>query len=266
MRYLVGFICVLALGVMGCGETEGTGGGGSAGDGGSGGSGGIATCVGSVCPCTEAGIRAAIAEGGGPFTFSCDGPATVVTKAEIVIDKPVSLDGGGLLTLDGNESHRLFWVTDGTSVVLNRFVVRRGVAKQGGGIHNEGRLRLQDSVLSDNAGDDGGGIWSDGELTIVGSEVSGNIAQVVYGEARGGGIWSDGELTIVGSEVSGNRAGVIDGEGARAVAFTHAQFRYSTAPCRGTPLSTGREAGLTQVRSSWRTAPCRVTGGTGPPP
>jgi hypothetical protein len=26
MRYLFGFICVLALGVMGCGETAGTGG------------------------------------------------------------------------------------------------------------------------------------------------------------------------------------------------------------------------------------------------
>jgi hypothetical protein len=44
MRYLVGFICVLALGVVGCGDSEGTGGsggvGGSAGDGGQGGVGG----------------------------------------------------------------------------------------------------------------------------------------------------------------------------------------------------------------------------------
>jgi hypothetical protein len=41
MRYLVGFMCVLALGVMGCSETAGTGGsGGSAGDGGMGGDGG----------------------------------------------------------------------------------------------------------------------------------------------------------------------------------------------------------------------------------
>ena len=39
MRILFGFICVLALGVMGCGETTGTGGsGGTAGSGGSGGS------------------------------------------------------------------------------------------------------------------------------------------------------------------------------------------------------------------------------------
>jgi len=43
MRYLLGFICVLALGVMGCGETAGTGGGGGdGGDGGSAGDGGTA--------------------------------------------------------------------------------------------------------------------------------------------------------------------------------------------------------------------------------
>jgi hypothetical protein len=50
MRYLFGFMCVLALGVMGCGETTGTGGsggeggvGGVGGDGGSGGAGEIGT-------------------------------------------------------------------------------------------------------------------------------------------------------------------------------------------------------------------------------
>ncbi len=44
MQYFWGFICVVALGVMGCSETAGTGGsGGSAGDGGSAGSGATAT-------------------------------------------------------------------------------------------------------------------------------------------------------------------------------------------------------------------------------
>ncbi|MBW2214789.1 MAG: hypothetical protein JRF48_10240, partial [Deltaproteobacteria bacterium] len=95
MRYLVGFVCALALGVMpmvGCSESSGDGGsGGSAGSGGTGGNG--VACVDNVCPCTEAGIRAAIAEGGGPFTFECDGPTTVVTEAEIAIDNDVILDG-----------------------------------------------------------------------------------------------------------------------------------------------------------------------------
>ena len=76
MRYLFGIMCLLALGIMGCSDPEGAGGsGGSAGDGGSGGSG--VACVDNVCPCNEAGIRGAIAKGGGPFTFDCNGPTTV---------------------------------------------------------------------------------------------------------------------------------------------------------------------------------------------
>jgi hypothetical protein len=90
MRYLFGFVCLWALGVMplvGCSDNEGTGG-----SGGSGGTGGTEpACQATVCACTEAGIRAAIAEGGGPFTFDCEGPTTVVTEAEIVIDNDVIL-------------------------------------------------------------------------------------------------------------------------------------------------------------------------------
>jgi len=49
MRYLFGFLCVSALGLMplvGCSETNGTGGGGG---GGTGGTGGSDTCVGGLC-------------------------------------------------------------------------------------------------------------------------------------------------------------------------------------------------------------------------
>ena len=41
-----------------------------------------ALCEATVCLCTEAGIRAAIEAGGGPYTIDCDGPTTVVTEAE----------------------------------------------------------------------------------------------------------------------------------------------------------------------------------------
>jgi len=60
-----------------------------------------------VFPCTEEGIRDAIAVGGGPHPFDCDGPTTVVTEAEIVIDSDVILDGEGNLTVDGNDDHRV---------------------------------------------------------------------------------------------------------------------------------------------------------------
>jgi hypothetical protein len=262
MRHLFGLICVLALGVMGCGETTGTGG--------SGGFGGADFCEGVTCeddenqcigdgvcdpadgmcdyppvadgmpcaggacqagqcalsgtvlPCTEQGIRNAIMAGGGPFTFDCDGPTTIVTEAEIVIGNDVLLDGGGELTLDGDGDHRVFSVPDAVTVELHGFTVIHGLAlgEDGGGIANNGILTINDSVVSDNDtrviyddpgtggaggisthGGSGGGIQNRGEMTIVDSTVSGN-----YAELGPGGIQNGGEMTIVDSTVSGNNA------------------------------------------------------------
>ena len=111
-RRCTGRRCVDPEGVGGSGGSAGAGGtvstrrsGGSGGSGGEAGTGGIAgsagsggariACDGTIRPCTESGIRGAIAEGGGPFTFACDGPTTVATEAEIVIDNDVILDGCG---------------------------------------------------------------------------------------------------------------------------------------------------------------------------
>jgi hypothetical protein len=127
MRYLFGFLCVCALGLVplaGCSETAGNGGGG--GEGGQGG--GAVACVDNVCPCTEEGIRAAIGEGGGPFTFDCDGPTTVETDAEIVIDNDVVLYGEGELTVDGKLRSVVFSVGAGVEAELRGFTVIRGGA------------------------------------------------------------------------------------------------------------------------------------------
>ncbi len=70
--------------------------------------GGVCDLTGTVLPCTEQGIRNAIAAGGGPYTFDCDGPQTVTTEAEIIIDNDVILAGEGNLAVDGNEAHRVF--------------------------------------------------------------------------------------------------------------------------------------------------------------
>jgi hypothetical protein len=53
--------------------------------------------VDDIFACSEEGIRDAIEQGGGPHQFDCDGPTTVVTEAQIVIDNDVILDGEGNL-------------------------------------------------------------------------------------------------------------------------------------------------------------------------
>ena len=207
--------------------------GGSAGVGGAGGSGGVggtggsgALCQDDLCPCTEAGVRAAVAAGGGPYTFDCDGPQTITTEAEIVISNDVILDGGGDLVLDGDFDHRVFTVDQTANAQLLGIDVIQGndMTNRAGAIVNNGTLVLRDCVLSTNVGgglrnlgtatvdnciisdNQGGGLRNEfsAAMTLTDSAVSGNVSDSF---GLGGGIWSDGALLSIGNTVSGNVAG-----------------------------------------------------------
>ncbi len=223
MRCFVGFGYIASFGILfvaGCGDA---------------GSNPQIECAQSVCPCSEGGIRAAISEAGiraaiteglGPYTFDCDGPTTVIASREIVIDADVTLDGGGILTVDGNGAHRVFSVTVGVTAELIGFTVTNGrqTDENGGGILNEGMLTLTNSTVSgSSAGRDtgcrtddpnllcseGGGIWNAGTLTLTDSTVSGNSAPF------GGGISNrQGSLTLIDSSVLSNSAQGCRGVGA----------------------------------------------------
>jgi hypothetical protein len=198
MRYVLGFVCVLALGVMGCSETAGTGG-----DGGVGGEGGTGGMTGQEFACTEQGIRDAIAEGGGPHTFACNGPQTVVTEAEIVIDNDVILDGEGNLTVDGDGDKRVLSAVEGVTVELLGVTIRNGampdqqdpMGDRAGGIRNDGTLSLLGCVVEGNTHD---GVYNAGTLTVIDTAVQGNDTD---------GIHNDGTLILVDSSTSNNRGG-----------------------------------------------------------
>ena len=219
MRQLFRLICVCSVGVVsliGCAQ--------SAGDGAAGGAGGSGVSF----PCTEAGIRDAIASGDGPHAFECDGPTTVVTTAEIAIDADVILDGDGALTVDGARDHRVFSVPEDVRAELRGVVVTGGVAHLGGGILNAGILTLMNSVVSGSSAAEGGGIHNvkAGTMTLLGTTVLANDASLGAGifndgtltavhsivtentsEAGGGGIFNERELTLIDTSVSDNTAG-----------------------------------------------------------
>jgi hypothetical protein len=264
MRYVLGFLCVCALGLMplvGCSETSGPGGSGGAagtGGGGAGGTGGADLCKGIECddanectsnecdpldgsctntpiddgafcdagycqsgqcepiasifPCSEQGIRDAIAEGGGPHGFACEGPTVVTTTAEIVIDHDVILDGRDDLMVDGNDDHVVFAIPADVEAELRRITVSGGFTPgslegSGGGIANEGTLKMTRCTVSRNsAGETGSaGIWNGrfASLMLTNSAVSENTG----GQVGFGGIWNRGTLTISNSAMSGNSAG-----------------------------------------------------------
>jgi hypothetical protein len=208
---------LLALPIVACGETTGAGGsggtggtGGMAGSGGSAGSGGTGGTTGQLFPCTEQGIRDAIAEGGGPHFFDCDGPQTAVIQAEIVIDNDVILDGEGELTVNANLDHRVFQVAADVETELRGVTLTGGFADRlgGGGISNyQGTLTLTNSTVAGNAAEYGGGIHNYlGTLTLTNSTVSGNTASMVGGGILFAGFSVFGTLTLTNSTVSGNAA------------------------------------------------------------
>jgi hypothetical protein len=261
---------VLVALVVGCGGSSDGGGGGTGGNAGaggtagSGGTGGVGgsdlACVDSVCSCDEAGIRAAIAEGGGPFRFDCDGPTTVATEAEIVIDNDVILDGEGDLTVDGNEAHRVFSVPENVTVELRGFTVTKGLfvdQKYGAGILNDGTLTLTNCIVSENGtnswGVYGGGIYNSGTLTLSDTTVSGNMG------LQGAGIDNSGTLTLTNATVSGNTAGSEGG----GIANLSGTLSLTNSVVSGNIAIQGNGGGITNILGSLTLTNSTVSGNSG---
>ncbi len=117
MRYVFGFVCVCALGMMplvGCSNNEGTG---------------------DAFPCTEQRIRDAIAEGGGPHFFACSGPTAIA--AQFTIDNDVVLDGEDKLETDA------IGVLAGVTAELRGIHIwDQSIVADRGGVYNYGDLRM----------------------------------------------------------------------------------------------------------------------------
>jgi hypothetical protein len=144
-----------------------------------------------LLPCTEQGIRNAVAAGGGPYRFDCDGPTTVTTGASISIYKNVSLDGEGNLTVDGNDARNVFSVSGSATAELHGLTVIGGRFTA---IFNGGQtLSLTNTTVSGNHT----GIENLlGTMTVTNSTVS--------------GLWGirnfEGTMTVTNSTVSGDYA------------------------------------------------------------
>ena len=190
--------------------TGGAGGiGGAAGIGGmgaSGGTGGESTST--AWPCTEEGIRDAVAAEGGPHTFACDGPTTVTTADVIELRGEVILDGEGNLTLDGQGDHKLFFIWANANAVLRGMTITGGGGSlSGAGISSAGVLRVEEcEIVGNRSGDIGGGIYTSmGSLEVVDSRMADNEA------TYGGGIFSAGDARITDSIIADNAGGGLVG-------------------------------------------------------
>jgi hypothetical protein len=162
-----------------------------------------AAAAGIVSDCTEAALRSALA-GGGLVTFSCSDTIPIASQIEITEDTVI--EGGGVVTLDGQGVTRLFHVTSGVELTLRGLTLTGAYTPEpGGAIVNDGTLTIESSVLTGNSLDDlGGAIHTSGVLAITASALTGNAAT---GGAWGGAIYNNGGVvTITASTLSGNSA------------------------------------------------------------
>ena len=135
----------------------------------------------------------------------------------VISGKSLIIEGGGYqvdgqdgVNVQGSDGMQPLAVEAGTVVTMNDLTVTGGkpvgggALKRGGGIRNDGTLRLNRCTVVGNETDtSGGGIANRGTLVIDSSTISGNASAA----GLGGGIYSEGgSVTITNSTISGNVA------------------------------------------------------------
>ena len=155
-------------------------------------------------------LRRAIAEAAPGDTVTIPAGVHTLSDGQLVIRQDLNLMGEGaeLSILEASPTGRQkvgrVLLVEGGNVSVTGITLRNGqtsdVRYSGGGIHvgKSGMLSIYDSIIEGNQSEVGGGIYNEGELRLIGSIVRDNLV--------GGGIHNaaGGILTIEDSLISGN--------------------------------------------------------------
>jgi hypothetical protein len=153
---------------------------------------------GTPTSCTgDAGDNAfnAVVIGGGLVTFSCGSAPFTLTVTTRVIENAVTIDGGGLITLDGENLRQPFLVLGDGTLNLQNITLYRGNSGAGGCLYNSdggvatlNNVRLIDCYVE---GGNGGAIYNKGNITVTLSLFDKNTAN------SGGGIYNQGGKVLI---------------------------------------------------------------------
>ncbi|MEM7029500.1 MAG: FG-GAP-like repeat-containing protein [Chloroflexota bacterium] len=115
----------------------------------------------------------------GTITFA--NSDTITLNSTLNLNKAMTIDGRGqAVTIDGNNSVRIFNIEAGNEVALSHLAIvngRHNSSAGGGGIANAGTLRLEFSTIADNrTNSEGGGLTSSGLAYLYGNTFSGNVS------------------------------------------------------------------------------------------
>ncbi|HEX5688570.1 MAG TPA: choice-of-anchor Q domain-containing protein, partial [Roseiflexaceae bacterium] len=191
---------------------------------------------GATGSCTEVALDEALV-GGGAIRFDC-GTAVINLNSVKTINAPTTIDGGGKITLSGQNARQLFAVAGGARLTLRNIVLADGLSggdggaistglgsevsiehstirnskalASGGAIVSYGPLTIVDSVLEDNQALNGGALyprWTGADTKIVNSVLRNNQATDTA-NGWGGAIlsWDGALVRIQGSDISNNHA------------------------------------------------------------
>lgn len=140
------------------------------------------------------------------FTFTLPNTITL-TGGELVVIQNQTISGPvtpSLLTIDGNNSGRIFNLVGG-NVSISGLTIRNGnvgPSGDGGGIYNNASLTLTNSiVISNYAGSNGGGIYHSGAMLTLNS-----VTVMTNTSNAGGGMRSDGVTVFSNTTFLSNTA------------------------------------------------------------
>lgn len=185
--------------------------------------------TGLVGSCTEVALDACLPTGAGfdgSVTFDCGGAATITLTGSKAISSNTAIDGGGSVTLSGNDAVQIFVVNNGVTLSLDNLTLSNGriVASptaRGGAIYSDGTVNVTNCIFANNramsdgasmavAWAFGGAIFTDGNgsLTVVDSTFTGNSATVTgsgLAFAAGGALYGNSApVSITGSTLVDN--------------------------------------------------------------
>ena len=210
-------------------------------------------------------LRQAISDSlpGGTIDFdsSLNGQIIALTSGGLIINKNLTITGPGAnsLAVDGNFIITVLFISPGIDATISGLTIIHGLAPFGGGIFNNGSLRITNSILTLNsAATSGGGIFNNGSLTVTNSTLSGNSAAAI-----GGGILNFGSLTVTNSTLNANSA--FDGGGmyndSGSVTITNSTLSGNSASSGGGISNHGGSLAISNSTLSGNSANLNAGGG-----
>ena len=149
-------------------------------------------------------------DGGGRITIDGGRSSTRVCPLEIGADNYVFLNG--LIFEDGGNAKGLGGaiINAGNLTVTNTTFTGNGISGQrgGGAIYNTGNLVIDNAAFIGNQSSEGGGgaIYNTGSLVVNNATFSRNLADTNRGNSGGGAIWnSNGQVVVANTTFTGNR-------------------------------------------------------------